>query len=51
MSKDSSFIAMGLGLVEHALLDVIARDNLHLRPVHMPRMRRARANGRLKLIE
>ena len=51
MSKDSSFIAMGLGLVEHALLDVIARDNLHLRPVHMPRTRRARANGRLKLIE
>ena len=51
MSVDRSFLSMGLELAERALLDVIARDNLHLRPVHMPRTRRARARGRLKLIE
>lgn len=42
---------MGLELAERALIDLIARDNLHLRPEKMPRTRRARANGRLKQIE
>ena len=51
MSRDTSFITMGLGLAADALREVIARDNLHLRPVHMPRSRRARAGGRLKLVE
>lgn len=51
MSVDRSFLTLGLDIAEQALLDVIARDNLHLRPEKMPRRRRARANGRLKQIE
>ena len=34
-----------------SLTDLVARDNLHLRPEKMPRTRRAKANGRLKQIE
>ena len=46
MSVDRSFLTLGLDIAEQALRDVIARDNLHLRPEKMPRRRRARANFR-----
>ena len=51
MSVDRSFLSMGLEVAERALTDLVARDNLHLRPEKMPRTRRAKANGRLKQIE
>ena len=51
MTVDASFLTIGLELAERALIDLMARDNLHLRPAQMPRTRRARANGRMKQIE
>ena len=51
MRVDRDFITMGLGLAERALIDLMARDNLQLRPERMPRTRRSRTNGRLKQIE
>ena len=51
MSVDRSFLSMGLEVAERALTDLVARDNLHLRPEKMPRTRRGKANGRLKQIE
>ena len=51
MSIGKDFITFGLAEAERALHDLMARDNLQLRPAKMPRTRRSRASGRLRQIE
>lgn len=51
MNASSEIISKGLVLAQDALVDLMGRENLHLRPKTMPRARRSKASGCLKHLE